>query len=66
MADIFDVARIIIGGFGTAGMPNQLIDAFIAQSAGDLSIVNNSAGIVTSLGTLRSLCGMPDPRNAGD
>lgn len=44
VADIFDGACIMIGGFGTAGMPDQLIDALIAQGARDLTIVNNNAG----------------------
>jgi 3-oxoadipate CoA-transferase alpha subunit len=34
----------MIGGFGTAGMPNELIDGLIAQGARDLTIVNNNAG----------------------
>ena len=34
----------MIGGFGTAGQPNELIDALIATGAKDLVIVNNNAG----------------------
>ena len=44
VADIRDGATIMIGGFGTAGMPAELIDALIAQSARNLTIVNNNAG----------------------
>ena len=44
MADVFDGATVMIGGFGTAGMPSELIDALIAQGASDLTIVNNNAG----------------------
>lgn len=44
VADVFDGATIMIGGFGTAGMPDQLIDALIASGARDLTIVNNNAG----------------------
>ena len=44
VADIRDGATIMIGGFGTAGMPAELIDALIAQGARDLTIVNNNAG----------------------
>ena len=29
VADIFDGASVMIGGFGTAGMPNALIDALV-------------------------------------
>jgi 3-oxoadipate CoA-transferase alpha subunit len=34
----------MIGGFGTAGMPAELIDALIAQGASDLTIISNNAG----------------------
>jgi 3-oxoadipate CoA-transferase alpha subunit len=44
VADIHDGATVMIGGFGTAGMPSELIDALIAQGAKDLTIVNNNAG----------------------
>ena len=44
VADIPDGATVMIGGFGTAGMPSELIDALIAQGARDLTIVNNNAG----------------------
>jgi 3-oxoadipate CoA-transferase alpha subunit len=41
---IEDGATVMIGGFGGAGMPSELIDALIAQGARDLTIVNNNAG----------------------
>lgn len=44
VADIPDGATVMIGGFGTAGMPSELIDALIAQGAKGLTIVNNNAG----------------------
>lgn len=44
VAGIHDGATVMIGGFGNAGMPRALIDALIAQGAGDLTIVNNNAG----------------------
>jgi len=44
VADIRDGATVMIGGFGTAGMPVELIDALIGQGARDLTIVNNNAG----------------------
>ena len=44
VAGIDDGATIMIGGFGRAGQPVELIDALIAQGAGDLTIVNNNAG----------------------
>jgi 3-oxoadipate CoA-transferase alpha subunit len=39
-----DGATVLIGGFGTAGIPIELIDGLIAQGARDLTIVNNNAG----------------------
>src|SRR3990172_2839844 len=42
--DVPDGATILIGGFGGAGMPHELIDALIAQGARDLVVVSNNAG----------------------
>ena len=39
-----DGATVMIGGFGGAGQPAELIDALIAHGARDLVIVNNNAG----------------------
>lgn len=44
VAGVEDGATVMIGGFGRAGQPVELIDALIAQGAGDLTIVNNNAG----------------------
>jgi len=44
LADVPDGATVMIGGFGTAGQPNELIDALIEQGARHLTIVNNNAG----------------------
>jgi len=44
VADIPNGATVMIGGFGTAGMPSELIDALIAKGSKDLTIVNNNAG----------------------
>jgi 3-oxoadipate CoA-transferase, alpha subunit len=44
VADIPSGATVMIGGFGTAGMPSELIDALIAHGATGLTIVNNNAG----------------------
>ena len=41
---IQDGATVLIGGFGTAGIPGELIDGLIAQGARDLTVVNNNAG----------------------
>lgn len=44
VADVHDGATVMVGGFGTAGMPYALIDALLAQGARELTIVNNNAG----------------------
>jgi 3-oxoadipate CoA-transferase alpha subunit len=44
VAGIEDGAVIMIGGFGAAGMPSELIEALIAQGARDLTVVSNNAG----------------------
>jgi 3-oxoadipate CoA-transferase alpha subunit len=44
VAGIKNGASIMIGGFGTAGMPDELIDGLIAQDVGDLTIISNNAG----------------------
>ena len=55
MADIFDAAQdavagirdgatVMIGGFGAAGQPVELVEALIAGGASDLTVVNNNAG----------------------
>ena len=44
LADVKDGSTVMIGGFGTAGMPFTLIDALIAQGAKHLTVVANNAG----------------------
>jgi len=44
VADIFDGATVMIGGFGEAGSPIELIHALIDQGARDLTVVNNNTG----------------------
>ena len=44
LADVADGMTIMIGGFGSAGQPAELIDALIRRGARDLTIVNNNAG----------------------
>ena len=44
VANIGDGATVMVGGFGTAGMPAELVDALIAQGARNLTIVSNNAG----------------------
>jgi 3-oxoadipate CoA-transferase, alpha subunit len=44
LAGTSDGATVLVGGFGTAGIPNELIDGLIEQGARDLTVVNNNAG----------------------
>jgi 3-oxoadipate CoA-transferase alpha subunit len=44
LGPVADGSTVLIGGFGTAGIPNELIDGLIAQGAKDLTVVNNNAG----------------------
>jgi 3-oxoadipate CoA-transferase alpha subunit len=44
LSDVPDGATVMIGGFGTAGLPSELIEALIDQGARELTIVNNNAG----------------------
>lgn len=44
VAGVEDGATLLVGGFGMAGMPVQLIDALIDQGASDLTVVSNNAG----------------------
>jgi 3-oxoadipate CoA-transferase alpha subunit len=44
VADVFDGATVMIGGFGEAGSPIELIHALIDQGAKDLTVVSNNTG----------------------
>src|SRR4051794_18886483 len=44
VAGIHDGATVLIGGFGNAGQPMELIDALLQCGATDLTVVNNNAG----------------------
>jgi 3-oxoadipate CoA-transferase alpha subunit len=44
LAGTADGSTVMIGGFGTAGIPAELIDGLIEQGARDLTVVNNNAG----------------------
>ncbi|MGY8988896.1 MAG: 3-oxoacid CoA-transferase subunit A, partial [Flavobacteriales bacterium] len=44
VSDIFDGATIMIGGFGEAGSPIELIHALIDNGAKNLTVVSNNTG----------------------
>lgn len=44
VAGIEDGSAIMIGGFGRAGQPVELIDALLEQGAADLTVISNNAG----------------------
>jgi 3-oxoadipate CoA-transferase alpha subunit len=44
VAGVEDGSTVLVGGFGMAGMPIDLIDALIRQGATDLTVVSNNAG----------------------
>ena len=44
VADVFDGATVMVGGFGEAGSPIELIHALIDQGATELTVVNNNTG----------------------
>ncbi|MGW2093356.1 3-oxoacid CoA-transferase subunit A [Promicromonospora sukumoe] len=44
VGEVADGATVMIGGFGPAGQPVELIEALLEQGAGDLVVVSNNAG----------------------
>jgi 3-oxoadipate CoA-transferase, alpha subunit len=44
VAGIDDGSTVMIGGFGTAGLPYALIDGLLHSGAGELTVINNNAG----------------------
>lgn len=45
VADIPDGARIMVGGFGVCGVPEDLIRALHARGSRQLTIISNNAGV---------------------
>ncbi|MFC4022032.1 3-oxoacid CoA-transferase subunit A [Micromonospora sp. GCM10011542] len=72
VAGIADGATVMIGGFGTAGQPVELIEALLASGATDLTVVNNNAGngdvglaALISAGRVRKIvCSYPRQRDS--
>jgi 3-oxoadipate CoA-transferase alpha subunit len=44
LAGVQDGATVLVSGFGTAGIPHELITGLIEQGAKDLTVISNNAG----------------------
>ncbi len=72
LADIFDGATVMIGGFGEAGSPIELIHALIDQGAKNLTVVNNNTGsghvglaaLIESGAVKKMICSFPRTANS--
>ena len=47
VADIFDGATLLVGGFGGSGLPSHLVAALVKQGATSLTVVSNNIGAVS-------------------
>jgi 3-oxoacid CoA-transferase subunit A len=45
IADVYDGATIMVGGFGLCGIPATLIEALYAKDVGELTVISNNAGV---------------------
>lgn len=45
VADIFDGATLMVGGFGLCGIPENLIKALYDKGVKDLTVISNNAGV---------------------
>lgn len=72
VADIPDGASILIGGFGEAGSPVELIHALIDQGATGLTVVSNNAGsgwaglaaLIANRRVAKMICSFPRTANS--
>jgi len=44
VADIVDGSTVMVGGFGEAGSPIELLHALIDKGPGNLTVINNNTG----------------------
>ncbi|AIP11423.1 CoA transferase subunit A [Burkholderia pseudomallei] len=44
LAGLCDGATVMVGGFGSAGLPTELLDAVLRHGAKDLTVISNNAG----------------------
>src|SRR5262250_3899496 len=45
VADVFDGATLVVGGFGLCGIPENLIAALVRRGVKDLTVVSNNCGV---------------------
>ena len=72
VADIFDGATVMIGGFGEAGSPIELIHALIDHGAKDLTVVSNNTGsghvglaaLIENKQVAKTICSFPRTANS--
>ena len=72
VADIFDGATVMIGGFGEAGSPIELIHALIDLGAKDLTVVSNNTGsghvglaaLIANRQVKKMICSFPRTANS--
>lgn len=72
VANIHDGATVMIGGFGEAGSPIELIHALIDQGAKNLTVVNNNTGsghvglaaLIENKRVAKMICSFPKSANS--
>ena len=72
IADIFDGATVMIGGFGEAGSPIELIHALIDHGAKNLTVVSNNTGsghvglaaLIENKQVEKTICSFPRTANS--
>ncbi|MCB2091533.1 MAG: 3-oxoacid CoA-transferase subunit A [Alphaproteobacteria bacterium] len=72
VAGIHDGATVMIGGFGEAGSPIELIHALIDQGAKDLTVINNNTGsghvglaaLIENRRVAKMICSFPKSANS--
>lgn len=72
VANIHDGATVMIGGFGEAGSPIELIHALIDQGAKDLTVINNNTGsghvglaaLIENRRVSKMICSFPKSANS--
>lgn len=72
VADIADGSSVMIGGFGEAGSPIELIHALIDQGASDLTVISNNTGsgevglaaLLKARRVTRVICSFPKTLNS--